>query len=159
MRINNINDKLMTFICPGLEAEKRSTLLRDVDAIFPEILKDVDTEEEGIHNSFEAFHFRSYWKFAKNVSCYNKVTKPRYPNSFLKGDHTPSLADPSTLQRDGRKPVNTSLNLPRMGQDVKVNSTTYQMLTEALKPVFDWIRDLVRMVFFFNRQLSENNPA
>ncbi|KAF8871280.1 hypothetical protein CPB84DRAFT_1623617, partial [Gymnopilus junonius] len=52
----------------------------------------------------------------------------------------------------GRKPVNTSLNVPRLSEDAKENSAAYQMLNGALKPVFDWICELVRLHLFFQKK-------
>ncbi|KAF8905588.1 hypothetical protein CPB84DRAFT_1620085, partial [Gymnopilus junonius] len=48
------------------------------------------------------------------------------------GYGAPSTADPSTLQRDGRRPVNTSLNVPRLSKEIKDNQEVYQMLLDAL---------------------------
>ncbi|KAF8870153.1 hypothetical protein CPB84DRAFT_1661993, partial [Gymnopilus junonius] len=62
-----------------------------------------------------------------------------YPRFAKNGYGAPSTADPSTLQRDGRRPVNTSLNVPRLSKEIKDNQEVYQMLLDALRPVFEWI--------------------
>ncbi|KAF8958636.1 hypothetical protein BDZ97DRAFT_1612181, partial [Flammula alnicola] len=59
------------------------------------------------------------------------------------GNNTPSMADPSTLQKDGKKHVNTSQNVPRATRELKENSPEYRMFIEALEPVFNWIGKLV----------------
>lgn len=53
-----------------MDMETRQQLLRAVEALLPDTLKEVNTEEEGIENTFEALHFRIYSKFAKNASLF-----------------------------------------------------------------------------------------
>ncbi|KAF8869528.1 hypothetical protein CPB84DRAFT_1755006 [Gymnopilus junonius] len=115
LRVDNADGGVMAIVCPAMEEELRKRLPGIIDMILPEILQDVDMEEEGIDNTFDALHLRVYQKYAKN------------------GKNTPSHADPSTLH----------LNVPRLSEDAKENSAAYQMLNEALKPVFDWICELL----------------
>lgn len=49
------------------------------------------------------------------------------------------MADPSTLQRDGKNHVKTSLNIPQTSKELRENSEEYHLLTNALKPIFEWI--------------------
>lgn len=64
-------------------------------------------------------------------------------NLNLQGDDTPSYADPSTLQKNGKHRVNTSQNVPRASLELKENSSEYRMFIEALGPLFQWINQLV----------------
>lgn len=63
--------------------------------------------------------------------------------NFFQGDDTPSHADPSTLQKNGKHRVNTAQNVPRASVELKENSPEHQMIIEALGPVFEWINQLV----------------
>ncbi|KAF8909033.1 hypothetical protein CPB84DRAFT_1632420, partial [Gymnopilus junonius] len=107
----------------------RDTLLHKMEYILSGQVKYVDTESEGINNIFGALHASWYPRFAKN------------------GYGAPSTADPSTLQRDGRRPVNTSLNVPRLSKEIKDNQEVYQMLLDALCPVFEWIYATLKRLF------------
>jgi hypothetical protein len=68
----------------------------------------------------------------------------------LQGDGTPSHADPSTLQKNGKRRVNMSQNVPRASVELKEHSPEYQMFIEALGPVFEWINQLVRASISLN---------
>jgi hypothetical protein len=47
------------------------------------------------------------------------------------------------LQKNGKRRVNTSQNVPRASLELKENSHEYQMFIEALGPIFQWINQLV----------------
>ncbi|KAF8911455.1 hypothetical protein CPB84DRAFT_1841968 [Gymnopilus junonius] len=46
-----------------------------------------------------------------------------------------------------RRPVNTSLNVPRLSKEIKDNQEVYQMLLDALCPVFEWIYTTLKHLF------------
>ena len=62
---------------------------------------------------------------------------------FEQGNDTPTDAEPSTLQRDGKHHVNTCLNVPRTSTEMDIFSEEYVKLTEAFEPIFNWVDQTV----------------
>ncbi|PPR03551.1 hypothetical protein CVT26_006107 [Gymnopilus dilepis] len=135
LRINNADGGILVMLICDMPEDLASPLPDRLDFALGGKFRVVDTKSEGSSNKFDALHIKHYAKFGK------------------KGYGTPIYADPSTLQRDGRRPVNTSLNVPRFSQEAKDNPEICKMITEALQPAFDHIR--VRLEQFFGQQFEE----
>ncbi|KAF8906949.1 hypothetical protein CPB84DRAFT_1844084 [Gymnopilus junonius] len=135
LRINNADGDILVMLICDMPDSLASPLPDHLDFVLGGKFRVIDTKSEGSSNTFDALHVKHYAKFGK------------------KGYGTPIYADPSTLQRDGRRPVNTSLNVPRFSQEAKDNPEMCKMITEALQPAFDHIR--VRLEEFFGQQFKE----
>ncbi|KAF8878972.1 hypothetical protein CPB84DRAFT_1852209 [Gymnopilus junonius] len=114
--------------CQTYLAFDTETLSDKLEIILARKLKYMDTKAEGFANTFDALHGKWYDKFA------------------VDGHGTLAYADPSTLHRDGCRPVNSCLNVLHFSQEAKDNPEVYQMLVEALEPVFTWIQEQLRIL-------------
>ncbi|KAF8798225.1 hypothetical protein BYT27DRAFT_7228392 [Phlegmacium glaucopus] len=111
-------------------------LLDKIELIFPNQLKNTDTKAEGINNIFPT------WLF---------------------GDEAPTYADPSTINCQGLKKINTSQLIPTTSNELKENCEEYTLLKDALQPIFEWQADVLRKVlpeeFKILSQFAETLPS
>jgi hypothetical protein len=68
VRINCKDGRNLAFIDSTLDPRLRGQLLNKFMALFPNGVKDTDTEEEGIGNTFPSIHFVWYNRYATRVS-------------------------------------------------------------------------------------------
>jgi len=67
LRINDKNRDMLVLVCANMPANLRDTLLGKIDLVFPDEIKDLDTEAEGDKHSFIARHY-TYWnRYATRV--------------------------------------------------------------------------------------------
>lgn len=66
LRINDVKGDLIALVLPNMPEELRSTLLSKLRLVYSS-LKIVDSEAEGIDNSFSSFHFSYYNRFSNRV--------------------------------------------------------------------------------------------
>ncbi|EPS99856.1 hypothetical protein FOMPIDRAFT_1078263, partial [Fomitopsis schrenkii] len=85
-----------------------------------DLLKTMDSSGAA-GGAFEALHF----------SWYNRHS--------TKGHDTPSNVQPTMLKRSGRSRTNHNQFVPYMSKDVTEHATTYQLVKDILRDVFDWL--------------------
>lgn len=140
--MNDMFHDLTFMVATNMPEALKSTLFPKLEMVYPKALKFVDTAQEGRENSFPSVHYSFWFKYGRRV-CFLLFLFHCSIENF-QGYGTPSHADPSTLQKNGKHRVNTSQNVPRASLELKEHSPEYQMFVEALGPVFEWINQLVR---------------
>jgi hypothetical protein len=140
--MNDVFHDLSFMVATNMPEDLKSSLIPKLEMVYPKALRIVNTAQEGIQNSFPSVHYSYWFKYGRRV-CFSFLCFP-VVLKFFQGDGTPSHADPSTLQKNGKHRVNTSQNVPRASLELKENAPEYQMIVEALGPVFVWINQLVR---------------
>lgn len=55
------------------------------------------------------------------------------------GHDAPSNVQPAMLRRSGRSRTNHNQFVPYMSKDVTEHATTYQLVKDILRDVFDWL--------------------
>jgi hypothetical protein len=69
-----------------------------------------------------------------------------YPDLLVQGDGLPSDKDQAATRSDNGGKVNTSQFVPRACKELEEHADEYQLLHEALTPLFCWIQSLVSLV-------------
>lgn len=72
------------------------------------------------------------------------------------GDGVPTHVDPSSIQKEGKKVLNTCQNIPRTSEEWNKDSDLFQRVQEAAEPIFMWIREKVHDFFTLFRQSLTN---
>lgn len=129
----------------------RSTLLAKIQVVFPSIIQDVNTFTESHQYSYKAIHFSIYNRFATKVCAKMYLLLLQLKSIiYVQGDHAPTAAHPSTLQRDGRKPIHSAFNVPRWSEEAKDSMDKFCLLEDAFESVFLWISEQVCHLDTFN---------
>jgi hypothetical protein len=68
MRINDKHNDLIALICANMPKDLRDTLLAKIQFIYPDVVKCINTAEEGFENSFPSAHFCVWFRYATRVS-------------------------------------------------------------------------------------------
>ncbi|TFK59405.1 hypothetical protein BDN72DRAFT_905877 [Pluteus cervinus] len=129
VRFNGRNKKLLAIVCTGLHDQIKSRLLRPLEAIFGDQLKQ--------HNSFIT-PFDPFYSL--HFSFYNRYSVKAPKKSAQQNVNV----DPCTIQKkDKKKKANTAQFIPRASGEIRDHPAKYGAMQQMMAPVFTFIDKLV----------------
>ncbi|PPQ99501.1 hypothetical protein CVT26_008394 [Gymnopilus dilepis] len=149
LRINDKEDELLALILPHAPDHIWKTALDNIELVYQDVLKEIDTKAEGIQNHFPGFHFPWYGRLGKkNTSSQTSI-------------------DPASIQREGRQQTNSCTSIPRMAAEWSDHMSHYKRLVSVFAPLFKWIEvelkclipDTFQVLSHFVDILPSNEPS
>ncbi|KDR70585.1 hypothetical protein GALMADRAFT_144489 [Galerina marginata CBS 339.88] len=126
LRIDDKNGNLLLLLIPTMPENLREFLVSNLEVLWPDHFKVMDTSEEGLLHLFDCLHFTFY-------NCFS-----------TQGEKAPSDIEPSQLQRMGaRRLPNPRSYIPRASKELTDNLESYNALRHLFGKVFDWQKRVV----------------
>ncbi|TFK60964.1 hypothetical protein BDN72DRAFT_904529 [Pluteus cervinus] len=123
--ITNKNGGLVCAVWSSMPRHIQTPLFNSTHAIFGHQFNYRDSERSRLL-PFDTYHFSVYNRYA------------------VRGKDYDPKADPSTLQRKGKKTkANTCTFIPRHSTEIRNNPIRYGLIQQSLAPVFTWIDRMV----------------
>ncbi|CAA7263141.1 unnamed protein product [Cyclocybe aegerita] len=143
LHVKDKNGGLLLLYVPNMKEEMRETLLDRVECVWPDLVKNVDTENEGMDHLFDCLHFSMYnW------------------NTTL-GTQAPRDVSIMKLRKlDVARAPDVHQYIPRASKELIDHCEEYNVLAEAFADVFVWQSEITANAMNGNiTTRSGNKPA
>ncbi|KAF6749075.1 hypothetical protein DFP72DRAFT_1073634 [Ephemerocybe angulata] len=129
LRIDDKNGDWLFIALPDMPDSIREPVLELMELLFPGLIRELDTNSEGIDQQFESLHFSFYNRYAQHAH-----------------EDTPMNADVGTIRKVGKCKANSCCNVPRGSREYKEYPEERDAIYEAFEPLFEWISYKVQEV-------------
>jgi len=146
LKINDDDDDLLALIIANMPDSLRKDVIDTIDCVYKGHLKHVDSKKNGEKHEFESIHFLYFNSYSKRV-C-EVLHYCTFLFNLIQGDNTPSNIDPAATTTEKGRRLNSARFIPRCSKEFEEHIDEYQLLHEALEPLFIWLQSIV--CFSFN---------